>query len=133
MNTHNLICDFGKHKGELYTRLPVSYLFWMVNSNHSKKDIAQAELDRRGSVLPDMDISGHATDRASLYCWDIYRKTRKKNQGIHAWLIKNGHEALKLSPNQKGRREYNGMLFCFDTSGIWPILKTIIRKKEQQS
>ena len=36
INTHGLVCDFGRHKGIPYTRLPVSYLTWMVNRTHSK-------------------------------------------------------------------------------------------------
>ncbi len=32
INTHHLTVGFGKHKGELWTRVPVSYLRWLVNS-----------------------------------------------------------------------------------------------------
>ena len=49
INTHGMVIGFGKHKGELYTRVPVSYLFWMVNVEHQDAATAQAEIDRRGS------------------------------------------------------------------------------------
>lgn len=129
-DTHNMICDFGKHNGERYTRIPVSYLKWMVNSNHSRAHIAQAELDRRGTVTPDMEISGHAIDRASLNCLDIWRSSRNKDEGISAWLIRMSAEALKTEPDKKGRFHFNNMLFAFEREGVWPVLKTVMRSRD---
>lgn len=131
-DTHGMICDFGKHNGEPYTRLPVSYLKWMVNSGHSRKHIAEAELKRRGTVTPDMDISGHAIDRASLNCLDIYRNTRNQDEGIHAWLSRMADEAIKTEPDKKGRHIYNNMKFAFEKDGCWPVLKTVMRDKENK-
>ena len=129
MNTHNLICDFGKHKGVPYTQLPVSYLKWMVNSDHSKKDIAEAELDRRGTVTPDMEISGHAIDRASLSCRKIWHETKNHDEGLHAWLIRQAQNALKVdNKDDKGRYLYCGMKWVFYQDGIWPVLKTVMRR-----
>jgi spore germination protein GerM len=42
-----LICDFGLHKGEPYTRVPASFLTWMIGANHKKSHIAVQELKRR--------------------------------------------------------------------------------------
>lgn len=44
---NNPICDFGLHKGEPYTRLPASFLTWMVGINHQKAQYASDELKRR--------------------------------------------------------------------------------------
>ena len=132
MNTHGMICDFGKHEDVPYTRIPVSYLKWMVNSNHSRKIIAQAELDRRGTVTPDMEISGHAIDRASLSCRDIWHGTSSKDEGLHAWLTKVAQNALKKGKkDKKGRYRYLGMMFAFTQDGVWPVLKTVMRDKEK--
>lgn len=127
MNTHNLICDFGRHKGVPYTRLPVSYLKWMVNCKHSKNHIAEAELQRRGTVTPELEISGHAIDRASLHCLEIWRNTRLKEEGLHAWLIRVSQEALKSGSKKKDKYHYLAMKFVFEEDGIWPVLKTVMR------
>lgn len=131
INTHNLICDFGKHKGQPYTRLPVSYLKWMINERHSKSDIAVAELERRGTTTPDLDISGHAIDRASLSCRKIWHEDRAKDEGLHAWLIRVASEALELKKiDDKGRYRHKGMKFAFEQDGFWPVLKTVMREKD---
>ncbi|CAM3753434.1 MULTISPECIES: hypothetical protein [Pseudoalteromonas] len=41
------ICDFGLHQGQAYTKLPASFLNWMVGSNHEKSALAEQELHRR--------------------------------------------------------------------------------------
>lgn len=131
INTHNLICDFGKHKGQPYTRLPVSYLKWMINERHSKADIASAELERRGTTTPDLDISGHAIDRVSLSCRKIWHEDRAKDEGLHAWLVRVASEALELkSIDDKGRYHHKGMKFAFEQDGCWPVLKTVMREKD---
>jgi len=128
VNTHNLICDFGKHKGTPYTQIPVSYLLWMVNAHHSRQKIAEAELQRRGTVFPDLDVSGHAIDRASLYCLEIWQNTRQPEEGLHAWLVRMATEALKANrQDHKGRYLYNGMKFAIEQDGVWPVLKTVIK------
>ena len=129
MNTHGLVADFGKFKGELYTRIPVSYLFWMVNVGHEKSNIAKAELDRRGSVMPELEISGHAIDRSSIQCLDIWVKDRENTEGLHAWLVRVSTEALKSGEELNGKLIWKGMKFVFDTECKFPVLKTVIRTK----
>lgn len=130
IDTHNLACDFGKHKGTAYTRLPVSYLFWMVNCNHSRADIAQAELDRRGTVLPDVDVSGHAIDRASLNCRKIWHENKQEGEGLYSWLCRVSKEALDISNvDEKGRYHYLNMKFAFGEDTTYPVLKTVMRDK----
>ncbi|MCF2856068.1 hypothetical protein L1286_01165 [Pseudoalteromonas sp. SMS1] len=41
------VCDFGLHAGEPYSKLPACFLNWMIETNHSKQDIAKIELERR--------------------------------------------------------------------------------------
>lgn len=129
MNTHGLICDFGQHRGIPYTRLPVSYLKWMVNTRHSRVEIAAAELARRGTITPNLDVSGHALDRASLYCLDLWQATRHENEGIHAWLARTAAESLAVgNTDDQGRYQYRNLTFIFEQDGIWPVLKTVIRR-----
>lgn len=125
MNTHGLTIDFGKHRGLLYTRAPVQYLRWMVQCNHSRAEIARAELDRRGTVLPEVDVSGHAIDSASLRLRRRWHETaRDDSEGLHAWLCRMCSEALAQSePDNEGRIFYNGMKLVFE-DGEWPVLKT---------
>lgn len=129
-DTHGIVCDFGTHMGKLYTRIPVSYLCWMVNVKHSMAHIARAELERRGTTLPELEVSGHALDRASMNCLDVWRKTRQKDEGINAWLLRVSKAALEAGDRDKqGRYRFQGMLFAFERDGEWPVLKTVIRKQ----
>lgn len=134
--THGLRIDFGKHKGELWTRVPVSYLKWLANtaaadptSNLTKAaNIAKLELTRRGTVTPDIDISGHAIDRASLNCRKIWHETRKPDEGLHAWLVRVTREAIdKDEKDAAGRFLHLGMKFAVEQDGCWPVLVTVMR------
>lgn len=128
MNTHGLVCDFGRFKGALYTRMPLSYLKWMVNSRHSRAGIAGAELARRGSGTPDMEVTAHAVDRASLRCIDLWESTRQDEEGLHAWLARMAAEALAADrADDQGRFQYGGIKFVFEQAGVWPVLKTVLR------
>jgi hypothetical protein len=67
IDTHNLIVDFGKHKDERWTRIPLSYLKWVLNEmaeSDQRHQIAKAELERRGDTMPtEVEISNHAIDK----------------------------------------------------------------------
>lgn len=131
INTHGLICDFGKHAGTLWTRVPVGYLFWMVNQpdmSVERKQIAQSELNRRGSVLPTIEVSGHAIDRASLRFRKIWHQTAvNTDEGLHAWLCRVAAEAFasgeKLS---SGKILHLGINFVFEEGAEWPVLKSVM-------
>lgn len=135
INTHNRTVDFGRHKGEMYTRLPVSYLNWMVNSNHSRKEIAEAELARRGTTMPELELSGHAIDRASngelLQMWqNVNRETR---EGFHSWLLKMAQAAWGAPDESKkdgDNRYWYGFKWCFEGGEKWPVLKTVMKDKK---
>jgi hypothetical protein len=127
MDTHHMVCDFGKFEGERYTRIPVSYLKWMVNVDHTHADIAEAELERRGTVTPTIEVSGHSIDRASLSCLKLWQLTRKKDEGIHAWLIRLAQGALDSVEGEiDGKILHMGMKFVFEADGVWPVLKTVM-------
>ena len=135
MNTHDLIIDFGKHKGERWTRIPIDYLNWIINttedSENKTRKIAESEVNRRGSFIPTLDISPHAINKASLRCMDIWERTRKENEGLHAWLHRMAEEALLLAPGLKAERIiYNNMRLVFNYGSCYPALKTIMKVKE---
>jgi uncharacterized protein (DUF3820 family) len=140
INTNNLIVEFGKHKGQLWTRIPVDYLQWLINqkneNNKHKKDfdcykkIAVAELDRRGTNLRhDVEITPHAVDKASLRLRKIWHQTCNENEGIYTWLSRVASQAIV----EKGKNEiirYIGIKFIFKIGNNYPILKTVILLKE---
>ena len=133
INTHNLRVDFGKHKGELWTRVPVSYLKWLSNQPERNAadishDIARAELKRRGTVTPTIEVSGHAIDRASLNCRKIWHQTAlDENEGLHAWLCRMAAAALAAKDETKsGKYHHCGMLFAFEFGECYPTLKTVM-------
>ncbi len=126
-DTHNLIVDFGAHAGRPWTRTPVSWLLHIIRQGHPQAHLAQAELDRRGVAIANMDISNHAINRASLDCWDLYRRTRGEGEGLHAWMLRMAEEARRWPPDDKGRHFHNGAYWCFAGDDEWPVLATVIR------
>lgn len=129
INTHGYIMPSGRHAGTPITRVPVNYLTWMVGAHHSLAEVARAELKRRGTTLPTIDISHHAIDRASLQCRRTWHETKNPDEGIASWLHRMAAEALKTKPDDKGRRMYAGMKFAFEMDGEWPVLKTVMLDK----
>jgi uncharacterized protein (DUF3820 family) len=125
---HKFVMPNGKHQGERLVHVPVGYLKWMVNVNHTCAAYAEAELARRGTVTPDIDVSGHAIDRASLYCLEVWKSTRNENEGLHAWLVRVAQEALEKGEEREGKIHYMGMKMVFVREGKWPVLQTVIRR-----
>ncbi len=126
--------DFGRHKGERITRVPPSYLLWMVNNETRLWKEAKIELKRRGTTFPEIDISGHAIDRASIRCLNIWERTRKAKEGFHAWLVRTAQEARKGEPIDKlngiNRYKYNRMIFVFEGETVWPVLSTVMKDRK---
>lgn len=128
MNTHGLTIEFGKHRGELFTRLPVSYLKWMINNGTPQSDIAQAEFERRGDTMPKVELSGHAIDNASLRVRKIWHETRNEDEGIYSWLQRMTLEALESGERlDSGKIKYQGMKFVISEGAEFPVLKSIMR------
>lgn len=126
---------FGKHKDLPWTRVPVGYLKWMLTEATMRADRRQkaaAELARRGTATPDLDVSGHAIDRASLKCRKTWHETRSENEGLHSWLCRVAREALdKGERDDQGRYLHLGMKFAFEEEGSWPVLKTVMPAKKR--
>jgi len=122
IDTHNLIVDFGRHKGERWTRIPISYLKWLINEvGGGKGAIAQAELSRRGTTMPtELVLSGHAIDRASQIT------NEWKEAGVYSWLTNKANEALEIADG-KEKIKHKGYKFCFTYGNHFPTLKTIMR------
>jgi len=136
IDTHGLVVDFGKYKGQRWTRIPVSYLRWLANQEGSKTDIARAELGRRGIGLHDraVEVSGHAIDSASLRLHGYYRRNRRdSNEGLHAWLQRFAEEALNdHEMDAQGRIHYEGVRLVFEDGSLYPILKTVMTAKNNR-
>jgi len=132
IDTHGVRLEFGRHRGELLTRVPVSYLKWMLNAKHSQANLAQAELKRRGTVTPDLEVSGHAIDRASLLCRSFWHHDRRDDEGLHAWLVRVSGEALKSGEKINEKIAWKGMKFKFVADGIWPVLLTVMPGTQKQ-
>lgn len=128
INTHNVIVTFGKHKGELWTRVPKNYLTWLVNEKDQKfpgtdinKQYAQAELERRGTkVSHQIELSAHAIDRASQVT------NEWRSEGVYTWLERMATEALETSDDDEVF--YKGYKFAFKKGEYYPSLLTIIKK-----
>jgi hypothetical protein len=121
--------SFGKHKGTRWTRVPVSYLRWLSNNPEPSyaKARASQELARRGSTYPTIEITGHAIDRASTFCFDIFKSDRRDGEGLNAWLIRVSEEARQYGDVVGEKTLYKGMKFVFEEGEFYPSLKTIIR------
>ena len=129
MNTHGLTIDFGKHKGELFTRLPRSYIRWMINEVTPQADIARAEFERRGDTMPKVELSGHAIDNASLRVLSIWQTNPDKQEGFYSWLQRMTLEAIAQGVPIGDKIHYKGMKFCIAEGEEFPTLKTIMRIK----
>ena len=139
INTHNLTVTFGKHKGELWTRLPVSYLRWLANETQgANKETALAELERRGTVLDrSLELSSHPIDRASLRCRKVWHETALNDEeGIYSWLLRVATEALSQFEEQarKGEKvKYGGLKLVYTFGDYYPILKTVLPGKKHHA
>lgn len=127
MTTHGVRMTFGKHDGELITRVPVNYLKWMMCNRTQMWEFAQAEMGRRGTITPDIDVTGHAIDRASMHLHQYWRRTMRTDEGIHAWLIRMASDARKIGNGMHdGVYVHVGVKFVFEEAGCWPVLKTVM-------
>ncbi len=127
LNTHGIVLDFGKHKGGLLTRVPAGYLRWMVNRDAPQADYARAEIERRGHKLPEVELSGHAIDSASLRVRKIWHETRGETEGLYTWLARMTLEALEKGERLEGGKiKYLGMKLVIEQGEEFPVLKTVM-------
>ena len=116
----------GKHDGKPITRVPAVFLQWMVSVKHPLAADARRELKRRGTVMPSLEISGHALDRASLKCHHQWKKDRRDDEGLHAWLLRISAEAIRTAKPKGDAIFYKGLRFIFEFDCEWPVLKTVM-------
>jgi len=135
LDTQGIIISFGKHKGELLTRVPISYIKWMINQNDyiPLKEYAKAEFIRRGDTMPLVELSGHAIDNASLRIRKIWHETKLKDEGLYSWLqritleaLDNG-DSIELQDDNTKKIRYKGMKLVITEGEEFPLLKTIMR------
>lgn len=126
IETHGVRMPNGRHAGERITRVPQSYLRWMIRANHQLADTAQAELERRGSRMPPIEASSHAIDRASQRCLKVWKQTRDGDEGLCTWLCRLGAEALAKAEGAE-TTHYAGMRWTFKYDGGWPVIVTVAR------
>jgi len=128
IDTHNERINFGKYVGELWTRLPVSYLKWIITTQARDHEIATAELARRGIPLTDdgIELSAHAIDSASLRLWAEYLGNKAENEGLHRWLKRITAEALAGGEvDDRNRVVWEGrVLLCLEVTPLVTIVKT---------
>lgn len=142
---HGRFVNFGKHKGERWTRVPVMYLRWCVNQlQDPARKYAELELARRGtSVEPiNIELSGHAIDRASTRLQSYWLETREGDEGLYSWLARIAKEAYDASgmptfdedtvdrKSQDIEIYRNGIKMVFMIGRYYPVLKTISPDKE---
>lgn len=128
-NPHGVVVCFGKHKGELLTRVPVSYIRWMINQRAPMWEYAMVEFERRGDTMPKVELSGHAIDNASIRVRKIWHETKLNNdEGIYSWLQRMTIEAIENGFRMdNGKIKYKGMKFVIEQGEEFPVLKTIMR------
>lgn len=136
-DTHNLIVGFGKHKGERWTRVPISYLKWILNEMPETAEahvIAKAELERRGDTMPKgIEISNHAIDKASLRVRKRWHEDRGQDEGLYSWLVRIGGEALEsVGGEQVERIKFKGCVLVFTHGNHFPTIKTVMPDKKWQ-
>ena len=135
-NTHNVLIEFGKHRGERWTRLPLSYLKWILNEMSKDSEawaMADAELERRGDTMPtEVEVSNHAIDKASLRVRRLWHEDRGENEGLYSWLVRISTEALATKNKQGEQNErlnYKGCKLIFTYGNFYPTLKTVLNDK----
>ena len=128
-NPHGVKLSFGKHRDKLITRVPVSYLKWMINEKTPQYEVAKAEFKRRGDTMPKVELTGHAINNFSLRCLGIWQEWHKDGEGIYSFMERITLEAIAQGAPIGGRVHYKGMKFCIAEGEEFPTLKTIMRNK----
>jgi len=129
--------EFGKHQGERITRVPASYLRWMVREGTPQSAEAAEELERRGTALPTVEVSGHALDRFSQRHLGVWLDAVEGGCGEGLWTFVNrlasgavavltlGGKAPLSTLEATSKVEHAGVTWTFATEGNWPVVKTV--------
>ena len=136
VSTHGVEIDYGKHKGTKFTRLPIGYLKWMIRDRAPLHELARAELDRRGTNTPAIEVSGHAIDRFSerfLWKWIEHREDTGEKIGLWSYLNNLAAEAWRhahVDPSVEEKDDgfkfrHADIQWVFATQGEWPVVKSV--------
>lgn len=134
------VIRFGKHEGQLLTRLPVDYLQWLaaqspaiVRDGDNWSELAAQELERRGTSYGGIMPSHHAIDRFSirhLGRWDQSRGIASYLSDLAAEAWQEGEqESVQCDGTQtvvKKRHEGIGFVFVVGVDGNPHSLKTVL-------
>lgn len=89
--------NFGQYADRPISKVPVRYLIWTIHKRirtqhwyyRGKHEpfwkLAEAEIDRRGSIAQQYSISKEAIDFISRLHYEVYKKTCQPNEGIFSW------------------------------------------------
>lgn len=90
---------------------------------------ARAEMRRRGMTVYGLEVTAHAVDRASLRLPKHFLDTRKREEGLHAWLGRMAEEALSTATRPCGkvniRVQHHGIIWVFDLRFEIPVLMSV--------
>lgn len=123
------IMQAGKYEDHSIRRVPTDYLRWMVDADHAEAEAAKVELERRKNEIGEIEILPNAIDRASTGCLRVWKRTRNSREGLYSWLTRMAIGALSKGVEKEGKLAYGGVLFVFDRSGPWPVLKGVSAEK----
>ena len=77
----------------------------------------------------EIDITRHAIDRCSTRCWRVWRKNKKRDEGIYSWLQREVRTILKRNPTKpiEVKDKNLGMEFVFIHKPKKTVLVTVYR------
>lgn len=96
-DTRNVILDFGTFDEWPITTVPISYLIWAMMDKVPVRlryrrgkfakfyELCEAEVERRGSIVPQYFVSKEAIDFISRLHFNVYKATCEPNEGIFSW------------------------------------------------
>lgn len=150
IDTHKAKVNFGKkYFRKLITRVPVSFLRWILQEQITNKtveladgslvsalDAAKAELERRGEREDRVSITHHAIDRMSLRFLEIWQDWARMEEGIVAFMERTVYEIFDEQVNdaivyrRPERFEACGIDWVLKLDGPTPILLTVVEYDE---
>lgn len=143
IDTHHAKVWFGKHQGQLLTRVPIGYLNWGVavaadgpvelsdGRMVAFHEAARAEIQRRGERIQDMDISGHAIDRMSDRYISRWADLKKEGEGLYSFMQRVAKAAIDenagAEPDERGIVQVNkhGLVWCIKVDQAVPTVITV--------
>jgi hypothetical protein len=141
MSVKKIVIDFGKHDGQLMTRVPVDYLRWLANMDRhyirNGRDytaMARQELNRRGGAYDSIIPSLHAVDRFSTRFPDRWEDRTRGLASFLAAMSDLAWEQGRVIATWRGpgekivKKKYDGIVFVFycNEKGEPLVLKTVM-------